>query len=201
MTTIEEDLQILDAKIKQLRLDYEQYFLGARPREPVQLRGEVQKLIALYSNVPIQNTAQRFKFSSLCSRYLILRRQWDLALRKIEDGTYERHVFKANLHARPARESTPAPAEPTPPAAGEDLFDAYVAACRSVGQETAGLVARSLCFATASSDASAAEKKSESGGLPRLSAAEAGFSARSLCFATASSDASSASPGASPVTP
>ncbi len=144
MTTIEEDLQILDAKIKQLRLDYEQYFLGARPREPVQLRGEVQKLIALYSNVPIQNTAQRFKFSSLCSRYLILRRQWDLALRKIEDGTYERHVFKANLHERAPRES-PKPAAGAPPLpAGEDLFDAYVAACRSVGQETAGLTRERL---------------------------------------------------------
>ena len=38
-------------------------------------------------------------------------------------------------------------------------------------------------------DASAAEKGSESGGLPRLSAADAGPVAGSLCFATASSDA------------
>ncbi len=37
--------------------------------------------------------------------------------------------------------------------------------------------------------ASAAEKVSESGGLPRLSAAEAGLSAGSLCFATARRDA------------
>src|SRR5574340_149258 len=88
VATTEEDLQVLDQKLKQLRLDYEQYFLGSRPREPVLLRGEVQKLIALYSNVSIQNTAQRFKFSSLCSRYLTQRRQWDLVLRKIEDGTY-----------------------------------------------------------------------------------------------------------------
>ncbi len=150
MPTIEEDLQILDVKLKQLRLDYEQYFLGSRPREPVLLRGEVQKLIAYYSNVAIQNTAHRFKFSSLCSRYLTMRRQWDLVIRKIEDGTYERHVFKANLHARglagasaattmPPRKaplSEPALAE-APPAA--DLFDSYLAACKSVGQETAGL--------------------------------------------------------------
>lgn len=143
MTTIEEDLQILDVKIKQLRLDYEQHFLGGRPREPVQLRGEVQKLITLYSNVPIQNTAQRFKFSSLCSRFLILRRQWDLTLRKIEDGTYERHVFKADLHAR-GSETVRAQPAPSPAPAREDLFDAYVAACRSVGQETAGLTRERL---------------------------------------------------------
>jgi hypothetical protein len=38
-------------------------------------------------------------------------------------------------------------------------------------------------------EASAAEKGSESGGLPRLSAAEADLAARSLCFATAHSEA------------
>jgi hypothetical protein len=146
--TIEEDLQILDAKTKQLRLDYEQYFLGARPREPSQLRAEVQKLIALLSNVPIQNTGLRFKFSSLCSRFLIQRRQWDLVLRKIEDGTYERHVFKANLHARAQGEvsarSAATQATAPAPAPAEDLFDAYIAACRSVGQATEGLTRERL---------------------------------------------------------
>ncbi len=144
--TIEEDLQILDAKTKQLRLDYEQYFLGARPREPSQLRAEVQKLIALLSNVPIQNTGLRFKFSSLCSRFLIQRRQWDLVLRKIEDGTYERHVFKANLHARAHGEvsARSASTQASPPAQAEDLFDAYITACRSVGQATEGLTRERL---------------------------------------------------------
>jgi len=149
VATIEEDLQVLDQKLKQLRLDYEQYFLGARPREPVLLRGEVQKLVALYSNVSIQNTAQRFKFSSLVSRFLTQRRQWDLVLRKIEDGTYERHVFKANLHARTessAPAAAPAAREPSPEASlkESDLFDSYLEACRAVGQETAGLTRERL---------------------------------------------------------
>ena len=30
----DEDLRELDRKVKQLRLDYERYFLGTRPREP-----------------------------------------------------------------------------------------------------------------------------------------------------------------------
>jgi len=149
VATIEEDLQSLDVKLKQLRLDYDQYFLGARPREPSLLRGEVQKLIAYYSNVAIQNTALRFKFSSLCSRFLTQRRQWDLTLRKIEDGSYERHVFRANLHARRSNEApVPAAAAAAPawPAASgsTDLFDSYLEACRSVGQETAGLTRERL---------------------------------------------------------
>lgn len=147
MATIEEDLQILDVKLKQLRLDYEQYFLGARPREPGMLRSEVQKLVIFYSNTAIQNTAQRFKFQSLCSRFLTQRRQWDLTLRKIEEGTYERHIFKANLHARSSERTTarglPAPALNTGPA-NPDLFDSYLDACRSVGQPTTGLTRERL---------------------------------------------------------
>ena len=141
---IEEDLQILDAKMKQLRLDYEQYFLGARPREPVMLRAELQKMVVFYSNQAIQNTAHRFKFSSLCSRFLTLRRQWDATLRKVEEGTYQRHVFKAKLHARPAVSSAaPAPTA-TPSPAPEDVFGAFLDACRSVGQDTAGVTREKL---------------------------------------------------------
>ena len=59
MAAIDEELQLLEVKIKQLKLDYEHYFLGTRPREPIQLRGEVQKTILRHTNQPIQNTAAR----------------------------------------------------------------------------------------------------------------------------------------------
>lgn len=143
---IDEDLPILDAKIKQLRLDYEQYFLGVRPREPVMLRAEIQKMIVFYSNQAIQNTAHRFRFSSLCSRFLTLRRQWDATQRKMEEGTYERHVFKAKLHGVP--EARPAPPPPAVSArarsAAPDVYGAYVDACRSVGQDTSGVTREKL---------------------------------------------------------
>ena len=64
----EEMIEILERKLGILKREYEQYFLGTRPREPVLTRGEVQKLVVLLSNTHIGNTAQRFKFSSICSR-------------------------------------------------------------------------------------------------------------------------------------
>jgi hypothetical protein len=141
-TNTEEDLQVLDAKTKQLRLDYEQYFLGSRPRVPSQLRAEVQKMMAYYANIPIQNTALRFKFNNLRARYFSFRRHWDETVRKIEEGSYERSVFKANLHdreraarrARPAA-SQAAPAVPAAPAGGEGegLFGEYLDARRRCG--------------------------------------------------------------------
>jgi hypothetical protein len=142
---IEEDFKVLETKLLQLKLDYDQYFLGSRPREPVMLRGEVQKLIAMYSNQAIQNTALRFKFGSICSRYQAYKRQWNEVLRQIEAGTYSRHRFKAELHERERRgEGKLAEAPPDSGKAGDALFQAYVEACRSCGQDVKGLTPAKL---------------------------------------------------------
>ena len=132
---IEAQLQTLDLKIGQLKREYEQYFLGTRPREPGPLRADVQKLVVALINTPFSNTGLRFKFSSLCSRYQALRRQWDETLRKIEAGTYERHRFKAGLRERPAPPSAPTPTGKGSP----DLFRAYVDARLGCGQEVKAL--------------------------------------------------------------
>ena len=136
---LEDQLHTLGTKINQLKREFDQYFLGTRPREPVLLRGEVQKLVALLSNQPIQNTALRFKFSSLCSKYHALRRQWDETLRKIEAGTYERHRFKADLHKRAGSAPTAAPKTGRAGEPAEDLFTAYRDARLACGQSTQGL--------------------------------------------------------------
>jgi hypothetical protein len=135
--TLEELLQALDRKLSQLRRDYDQYFLGARPREPALLRGEVQKQIVILTNQPIQNTALRFKFSSICSRYQAFRRQWEETLRKIEAGTYERHRFKARLHGHNGGESSAR--APAPEPAADDLFQSYMDARLACGQNVTGL--------------------------------------------------------------
>jgi hypothetical protein len=140
VTTLEEDLKILENKIGQLKLAYERYFLGTRPREPAMERAEVEKLVTLFTNSPIQNTALRFRFGSLCSRYHAFKRQWNETLRKIEQGTYSRHRFKADLQATGRPEANAA----TAPTAGaradsSDLFGAYVEARQSCGQSVANL--------------------------------------------------------------
>lgn len=143
---IEEDLHSLEIKLSSLKRDYDQYFLGTRPREPVQLRGEVNKLIARLSNTHIPNTAARFKFSSLCSRFQAFRRQWDETLRQIEDGSYERHRFKAKLRRG---EGAAAGSRPARPAATEresagDLYQSYVDARLACGESVKGLTREKL---------------------------------------------------------
>jgi len=155
--SIDEELQILEVKLKQLRLDYEHYFLGTRPREPIAARREVDKKFVVLANNPIQNTAARFRFNSLNSRYQAFKRKWGATLREIEAGTYKRHVFKAELHERaPKREQ---PARAAAPGGGVDaLFDAYLEAARACGQSVAGLSKQRLANVVAKQESQLRER-------------------------------------------
>lgn len=171
----DDELKLLEIRLNQLKLDYEKYFIGTRPTEPAQLRGEIQKAIIKWSNTRITNSALRFKFNSLNGRYQAFKRQWDTTLRQIEAGTYKRHVFKANLHdrerglAEPASEvaapgrsagaapsGTPArPSDVSSSKAGDDLFESYRAAMKAAGQDTSGLSRAKLEAAIAKQEAAA----------------------------------------------
>lgn len=143
----EEALHVLEVKLKQLKHEYDQYFRGTRPRAPVLLRGEVQKIVNIYTNVPIGNTALRFKFNNLCARFFVFRRQWDTILRQIEEGTYRPHQFKAKLHEggggrRPPGGGSAGESDDGPP--GGELYEAYVTARRSCGEDVKGLTPERL---------------------------------------------------------
>jgi hypothetical protein len=147
---IDEDLQLLDAKLKLLKFSYEQYFLGNRPREPQVERAEVQKMVAYWSNLPIRNTASRFRFNTLCARFFTFRRQWDEKCRQIEAGTFAPHLFKARLHESARTAPAPEPVAPTP---GDDLFEAYLEARRACGEDVQGLSRQKLDLALARQEA------------------------------------------------
>ena len=162
--TTEEELNILEVKLTQLKLEYEKYFLGSRPTEPSQARSEVQKTVIKFSNMRITNTAQRFKFNSLNGRFQAFKRQWDNILRQIEAGTYKRHVFKADLRDRERRFEEPSPGGPRASRGarasdrGGDLFEAYRDALMANGQNTKGLTAEKLQRAIAKQEASIKQK-------------------------------------------
>jgi len=148
LLSVEEDLRALEQKLNALKLDYERYFLGTRPREPVMTRQEIQKTVTLWSNTPIQNTALRFKFNSINARYQAMKRQWDSILRQMEAGTYKRDVFKANIRSGPpasTRSPAPAGAEGVPSSqAGHVLIAAYREAAETCGLNAKGLTANRL---------------------------------------------------------
>ena len=144
---IEQDLHMLDHKTKQLKIEYEQYFLGVRKRIPQMLRGEVNKIISYYANVPIKNTGNRFKFNNLRARFFTFKRHWDQTCRKMEDGTYERDLFKAKLRERERNAGTERREEIAAKDTGpskEQVYAAYLEARKSTGQGVKGLTPEKL---------------------------------------------------------
>jgi hypothetical protein len=105
------------------------------------LRDEVAKLVVVFSNQAIQNTAMRFKFGSICSRYQAFKRQWTETNRKIEQGDYERHRFKSKLRQgqEPGSENTP-----RAPQNRDDVYAAFVEARRACGQSVDNLTVDKL---------------------------------------------------------
>jgi len=137
----EDQIEKLAAKLAQLCREYEQYFLGLRPREPTPLRGEVRAMIARLSERKLVNTAVKFRLGTLSSRYQAMLRRWEETLRRIDAGCYERHQFRAALHvqAGPGHTRNPAVSE-----SANTLFRHYRDARLACGQSTRGLSSNHL---------------------------------------------------------
>ena len=83
---IEADLARLEAGIRQAKIQYDMFFAGALPKQPLELRVELERLIKRYTTAPIRKYAVRFHFNSLVSRYNSLSELWSKTLRTIEEG-------------------------------------------------------------------------------------------------------------------
>lgn len=147
--SFDEELTILENKVKALKMEYEQYFAGSRPREPAILRAEIQKTIVRQLSTPIQNTAQRFRFNSINQRFQTYKRQWDSILRQIDQGTYKRHVFKADLHERERGVTSASPRTGGRGASAgtespQALYETYRDAAMACGQSVKGLTPERL---------------------------------------------------------
>jgi hypothetical protein len=113
MATIDEDLNQLERDIRQLKIEYEQYFGGGRSRPPNDIEWRIEQVIKRYgergSNM---NFAQRFRFSSLSQTSARFRDVFRKRLKQKEEGVVPRHYGAAAKaieaeRAAAARRSTP----------------------------------------------------------------------------------------------
>ena len=103
-----EDLAQLERQLTTLITRYEQYFIGLEKREPLQLVGDVEKIVRRHANTPITNTMYKHKFNMLTARFNTYREHWNRILRLIEEGKYSRDRFISDLHQRQRSSVTPA---------------------------------------------------------------------------------------------
>lgn len=89
-----ETWRSLREAIKDVRVAYEQYFMGIEAREPHKLRDQVQKQLQHFQTMSKLNTADRYQLQMLQASWTTWRTQWDRIARQIEEGTYKRDKSK-----------------------------------------------------------------------------------------------------------
>jgi len=72
--------------LRKLEGEYNMYFSGRLPRPPWETRGRVEALIKQCDRLHITNTGERFRFSTLQSRYAAFIELWDRGLKAREEG-------------------------------------------------------------------------------------------------------------------
>ncbi len=94
-TAIEE----LETRVERLRALYEQYFMGIEKIPPHVVHKDVERRIYMLRREQIRNTAKRFKLQTIIQRYNTFQQYWMRIMREIENGTYRRHVLRAERTA------------------------------------------------------------------------------------------------------
>jgi hypothetical protein len=82
----DRQMQQLEAEIKKLEAEYNMFFAGRLPRLPWETRKRIEELVKRYDRSPMQNTAERFRFGSLQSRFQSFLDLWEKHLRAKEEG-------------------------------------------------------------------------------------------------------------------
>ena len=86
LTEIQKDLQALAAGLKQLEVEYNQFFAGRLRRPPWETRHRVAALVKKWDRGYIQSAMDRFQFDTLQRRYQTFIDLWDRGLRSREEG-------------------------------------------------------------------------------------------------------------------
>jgi hypothetical protein len=141
-SAVEQDLQQLEVDLKRLEAEYNMYFSGRLPKPPWETRKRVSDLVTRYDRGYIANYGDRFRFSSLQSRFAAFIDLWDRALGAKEEGRSGPLVHqRKDLPERPRR-----PEDRIMHVASfsnvlqeqeklHDLYDSLVEARKEVGQE------------------------------------------------------------------
>ena len=99
----EREMNSLDGEIKRLEAEYNMYLTGRQPRQPFETRKRVDALVKKFDRQYIQNTADRFRFLTIQTRYAKLCELWERQLNSHDFGKPKRG---ATFSSAPVREPT-----------------------------------------------------------------------------------------------
>jgi len=139
----DEDLENLEAGLRRLKVEYHIFFSGGRKKPPDDLRIRVERIVKNLSESSDMSFSQRFRFSTLVTRYYVYK---DLWRREVQN----REMDLAGRNAPMPKTVAPAPSSQAPaeairisisdPKAEEDkvrqLYDVLIHLRRKETQET-----------------------------------------------------------------
>ena len=86
MASIEKDLTRLEADLRHREAEYNMFFSGRLPKPPWETRTLVESIVKQIDRMYVTNTGERFRFTTLQSRYAAFIDLWDRGLRAREEG-------------------------------------------------------------------------------------------------------------------
>jgi hypothetical protein len=96
MATIDEDLSHLEKDIRQLKIDYEQYFGGGKTRPPTDTEWRIDTMLKRYGDRSASMSyTQRFRYSNLAQTYSKYKEMFRKRLKQKEEGKVQRHFGAA----------------------------------------------------------------------------------------------------------
>lgn len=111
---LSEDIERLEASIRQLQIEWDKFFGGVERRPPTALQARVEALVRQHANTDIRNATERFRYQNVTARFNTLNELWNKRLRALEEG---RPLGVHGLRAQALPPPTPAPAgQPQAPA-------------------------------------------------------------------------------------
>ena len=92
----DEDLGRLERDIRQLKIEFDQYFGGGRKRPPSEIEWRIEQVIKRYGDRAAEmNYGQRFRYGNLTQTYSKYREIFHKRMQRREEGTVERHYGAA----------------------------------------------------------------------------------------------------------
>ena len=167
MATIDEELAQLERDIRQLKIEYDQYFGGGRKRPPTEIEWRIEQLIKRYGERGGElKFGQRFRYNNLTQTYAKYKDIFRKKVQLKEEGRSQRHfgaaakAIEAERAQKQAAEaavtaSSAAAASGVPATGGafrvvcaepereadkvEELYQAFLKAKEQAGEETGKL--------------------------------------------------------------
>ena len=94
--TVDEDLGQLERDIRQLKIEYEQYFGGGKKRPPTDIEWRIDSTLKRYSDRGAEMSyGQRFRYGNLTQMYSKFREMFRKRMKQKEEGTVQRHFGAA----------------------------------------------------------------------------------------------------------